>query len=82
MTTESEMNQVGAISRVDEWHSVEWRKVNQNARRLQARTREGDTSEKMEQGKSLAISFNSLTERQTICHSASDGKLWKTNFRR
>ena len=37
MTTESEMNQVGAISRVDDWHSVEWRKVNQNVRRLQAR---------------------------------------------
>jgi len=37
MTTESEMNQVGAISRVNEWHSVEWRSVNQNVRRLQAR---------------------------------------------
>ncbi len=37
MTTESEMNQVGAISRVTDWHSVEWRKVNQNVRRLQAR---------------------------------------------
>ena len=37
MTTESEMNQVGAISRVADWHSVEWRKVNQNVRRLQAR---------------------------------------------
>jgi len=36
MTTESEMNQVGAVSAV-EWHSVEWRKVNQTVRRLQAR---------------------------------------------
>jgi RNA-directed DNA polymerase len=31
------MNQVGAISRVEGWHSVEWRKINQNVRRLQAR---------------------------------------------
>ena len=37
MTTESEMNQVGAISRVTDWHNVEWRKVNQNVHRLQAR---------------------------------------------
>ncbi len=37
MTTESAMNQVGAISRVEGWHSVEWRKVNQNVRRLQVR---------------------------------------------
>ena len=37
MTTESAMNQVGAISRVDDWHSTDWRKVNQNVRRLQAR---------------------------------------------
>ena len=37
MTTESAMNQVGAISRVDDWHSTDWQKVNQNVRRLQAR---------------------------------------------
>ena len=37
MTTESEMNQVGAVSAVTDWHSVEWRKVNQTVRRLQAR---------------------------------------------
>lgn len=37
MTTESEMNQVGAISRVTNWHSTDWRRVNQNVRRLQAR---------------------------------------------
>ena len=32
MTTESEMNQVGAVSRV-----TDWRAVNQNVRRLQVR---------------------------------------------
>ena len=48
MTTESEMNQVGAISRVTEWHSVKWRNVNQNVRRLQARIAGGNTSKKME----------------------------------
>lgn len=37
MTTESEMNQVGAISRVADWHSTDWQKVNNNVRRLQAR---------------------------------------------
>lgn len=37
MTTESEMNQVGAVSRVTDWQSVKWRSVNQNVRRLQAR---------------------------------------------
>jgi hypothetical protein len=37
MTTESEMNQVSAISRVTDWHSTDWQKVNQNVRRLQAR---------------------------------------------
>lgn len=37
MTTQSEMNQVGAVSRVTDWHSTDWRKVNQNVRRLQAR---------------------------------------------
>ena len=37
MTTESEMNKVGAISRVDDWHSTDWQKVNKNVRRLQAR---------------------------------------------
>ncbi len=24
MTTQSEMKQVGAVSRVDDWHNVEW----------------------------------------------------------
>jgi RNA-directed DNA polymerase len=37
MTTESAMNQVGAVSRVTDWHSADWRAVNQNVRRLQAR---------------------------------------------
>lgn len=37
MTTESAMNQVGAVSSVTDWHSVDWRTVNQNVRRLQAR---------------------------------------------
>ena len=37
MTTESEMKQVGAVSRVTDWQSVKWRSVNQNVRRLQAR---------------------------------------------
>ncbi len=37
MTTESAMNQVGAVSRVMDWHSADWRAVNQNVRRLQAR---------------------------------------------
>lgn len=37
MTTASAMTQVGAVSRVADWHSVAWRKVKQNVRRLQAR---------------------------------------------
>lgn len=37
MTTESAMNQVGAISLNTKWHNVEWRKVNGIVRRLQAR---------------------------------------------
>ena len=37
MTTESEMNQVGAVSSVTDWHSADWQKINQNVRRLQAR---------------------------------------------
>ncbi len=37
MTTESAMNQVGAVSGVTNWHSADWRRVNQNVRRLQAR---------------------------------------------
>ena len=37
MTTESAMNQVGAVSSVMDWHSADWRAVNQNVRRLQAR---------------------------------------------
>jgi RNA-directed DNA polymerase len=37
MTTESAMNQVGAVSSVTDWHCADWRKVNQNVRRLQAR---------------------------------------------
>ena len=37
MTTFSAMNEVGAVSRVTDWYCVEWRKVNQNVRRLQAR---------------------------------------------
>ena len=37
MTTESEMNQVGAVSSVTVWHSANWRAGNQNVRRLQAR---------------------------------------------
>ena len=37
MTTESAMNQVGAVSGVTDWHAADWRAVNQNVRRLQAR---------------------------------------------
>lgn len=37
MTTESATNQVGAVSRVTDWHSADWRAVNQNVCRLQAR---------------------------------------------
>ena len=43
MTTHSAMNQVGAISRVADWHSTDWQKVNQNVRRLQARIARGNT---------------------------------------
>lgn len=37
MTTESEMNQVGAVSREKDWHSTDWQKVSNIVRRLQAR---------------------------------------------
>jgi RNA-directed DNA polymerase len=37
MTTFSEMNQVGAVSRHPEWHHVNWRKVNGIVHRLQVR---------------------------------------------
>ena len=48
MTTESAMNQVGAISRVNDWHSTDWQKVNNNVRRLQARIARGNTKKEME----------------------------------
>lgn len=82
MTTESAMNQVGAISRVDDWHSTDWQKVNQNVRRLQARIARGNTGKEMEQGQSPTTSFNQLVKRQAICRQTSYGKLWKENFGR
>ena len=33
----------GAVSNINDWHSVGWREVNQNVRRLQAAYRPGDT---------------------------------------
>lgn len=53
MTTESEMNQVGAISRVDDWHSTDWQKVNQNVRRLQARIVKATREKKWNKVKAL-----------------------------
>ena len=79
MTTESEMNQVGAISRVNEWHSVEWRSVNQNVRLAASAYCQGNTGKEMEQGSGFATSFDSLAKRQTFRRKASDGKLWKEN---
>jgi hypothetical protein len=43
MTTESEMNQVGAVSSVTDWHSADWRAVNQNVRLATSAYREGNT---------------------------------------
>ncbi len=37
MTAESNTNQAGAVSREMDWHGVNWRRVNQTMRRLQAR---------------------------------------------
>lgn len=37
MTAESELNQAGAVSREMDWHDVNWRRVNQTVRRMQAR---------------------------------------------
>ena len=65
MTTESEMNQVGAISRVDDWHSVEWRKIHQNVRRLQARIVKA-TREKR---------WNKVKALQHLLTHSSSGKL-------
>ncbi len=73
--------QAGAVSAATDWHSVEWGKVNQAVRRLQARIARGDPRKEMEQGQSLTTSFDSLVERQIICRQTSDGKLWKENFR-
>jgi RNA-directed DNA polymerase len=66
MTTESAMNQVGAISRVDDWHSTDWQKVNQNVRRLQARIVKA-TQEKR---------WNKVTALQHLLTHSLSGKLF------
>ena len=66
MTTESEMNQVGAISRVDDWHSTNWQMVNQNVRRLQARIVKA-TREKR---------WNKVKALQHLLNHSSSGKLF------
>ncbi len=53
MTTESEMKQVGAISRVADWHSTEWQKVNNNVRRLQARIVKATREKRWNKAKAL-----------------------------
>ena len=72
MTTESAMNQVGAISRVTDWHSTNWQKVNQNVRRLQRKYCQGNTGKEMEQGQSLTTSAYPLVKRQTFRRQTSD----------
>ncbi len=66
MTTESAMNQVGAISRVTEWHSTDWQKVNQNVRRLQARIVKATREKRWNKAKAL---------QHLLTHSLS-GKLF------
>ena len=53
MTTHSEMNQVGAISRETDWHSTDWQKVNQNVRRLQARIVKATQEKRWNKAKAL-----------------------------
>jgi len=66
MTTESEMNQVGAVSGVTDWHSADWRRVNQNVRRLQARIVKATQAKRWNKAKAL---------QRLLTHSLS-GKLF------
>ena len=66
MTTESAMNQVGAVSRVADWHSTDWRAVNQNMRRLQARIVKATQAKRWNKVKAL---------QRLLTHSQS-GKLF------
>lgn len=89
MTTETEMNQVGAISRVNEWHSVEWRKVNQNVRRLQARIVKATQEKRWNKVKALQhllthslsgklIAVKRVTENSGKRTSGVDKVTWET----
>ena len=66
--------QAGAILNTSSaWDAVDWRTIEDNVRRLQARIVKGAAKE-MEQGESLATSSYALGKRQTTCGSPGNRK--------
>jgi len=82
MTTESAMKQVGAISRVADWHSTDWQKVNQNVRRLQARIVKATQDKRWNKAKALQHLLTHSFSGKLFADQTSYGKLWKENIGR
>jgi RNA-directed DNA polymerase len=81
--------QAGAVSRVQNWHDIDWRRANENVRRLQARivkaTKQGQTRKaralqhlltRSFSGKSLAV--RRVTENRGKRTAGVDGEIWET----
>jgi len=66
--------QAGAILNTSSaWDAVDWRTIEDNVRRLQARIVKGAAKE-MEQGESLATSSYALGQRQVTCRAPGNSE--------
>lgn len=85
--------QAGAVSRVQNWHDIDWRRANENVRRLQARivkaTKQGQPRKvralqhlltRSFSGKALAV--RRVTENRGKRTAGVDGELWETPEKR
>lgn len=89
MTTESEMTQVGAVSRENDWHSTDWQKVNNIVRRLQARIVKATQEKRWNKVKALQhllthsqsgklLAVRQVTENSGKRTSGVDKATWET----
>jgi RNA-directed DNA polymerase len=82
-------HKAGAVSRVQNWHDIDWRRANENVRRLQARivkaTKQGQPRKaralqhlltRSFSGKALAV--RRVTENRGKRTAGVDGEIWET----
>jgi RNA-directed DNA polymerase len=82
-------HKAGAVSRVQNWHDIDWRRANENVRRLQARIVKATQTGQRNKAKALqylltrsfsgkALAVRRVTENSGKRTAGVDGEIWET----